>query len=65
MMAQLIKRGEELARTVRQRRVEEVAEHLRKLLGDGAVAVEEARVLVRGKGMIKRWLIDPQLRFLK
>ncbi|MES2119222.1 MAG: hypothetical protein V4513_01430 [Pseudomonadota bacterium] len=60
-----MKRGEELARLARQQRLQEVAQHLRGLLGDGAVAVEEARVLVRGKGMIKRWLIDPQLRFLK
>lgn len=65
MMTRLMKRGEELARVVRQKRIEEVAQHLRGLLGDGAVAVEEARVLVRGKGMIKRWLIDPRLRFLK
>lgn len=65
MMTRLMKRGEELAAIARQRRAEEVAQHLRGLLGEGAVAVEEARVLVRGKGMIKRWLIDPQLRFLK
>jgi hypothetical protein len=34
------------------------------MFGSGAIEVEEARVLVRGKGMIKRWLIDPSLRFL-
>ena len=34
------------------------------MFGDAAVEVEEARLLVRGKGLIKRWLIDPHLRFL-
>jgi hypothetical protein len=33
------------------------------LFGSGAVDFEETRVLVRGRGMIKRWLIDPGLRF--
>ena len=35
------------------------------MFGDAAVEVEEARLLVRGKGLIKRWLIDPHLRFLQ
>jgi hypothetical protein len=34
------------------------------MFGSGAIEVEEARVLVRGRGIIKRWLIDPSLRFL-
>jgi hypothetical protein len=42
-----------------------VAERLKTLLGEAAVEVEEARVLVRGRGIIKRWLIDSSLRFLK
>jgi hypothetical protein len=64
MMAGLAKRGAEIARAGQQQRVRVVAEQLRSILGSGAVEVEEARVLVRGRGMIKRWLIDPSLRFL-
>ena len=63
-MANLAKRGGEIARAAQQRRVRAVADQLRSILGSGAVEVEEARVLVRGRGMIKRWLMDPSLRFL-
>jgi hypothetical protein len=64
MMARLIARGEELAREARARRVATVAEHLAMLFGKGAVEVEDARVLARGRGMARRWLVDPNLRFL-
>jgi hypothetical protein len=57
-------RGEELAREARARRVTTVAEHLAMLFGKGAVEVEDARVLARGRGMARRWLVDPNLRFL-
>jgi hypothetical protein len=63
-METLSSRGEQLARDAQRRKVAEVAQQLRGIFGSGAVAVEETRVLVRGKGMIKRWLIDPSLRFL-
>ena len=65
MMRNLMARGEELARDGQQRQLRDVAEQLKEMFGSAAVEVEEARVLVRGKGMIKRWLIDPKLRFLK
>ncbi|MEO7750895.1 MAG: hypothetical protein ABIS09_06185 [Sphingomicrobium sp.] len=65
MMRILSRRGEELAHAAKQRRIDAIATQLKAMFGSGAVEVEEARVLVRGKGMIKRWLIDPQLRFLK
>lgn len=64
MMAKLAERGAEIARAAQQRHLGMVAARLRALLGSAAVEVEQARVLVRGKGMIKRWLIDPSLRFL-
>ena len=64
MMEKLVSRGDEIARTAQQQKIGEVARQLRALFGNGPVEVEEARVLVRGKGMIKRWLIDPSLRFL-
>lgn len=64
MMANLQERGEELAREAQARKVHQVAQQLRALLGSTAIEVEEARVLVRGRGIIKRWLIDPSLRFL-
>jgi hypothetical protein len=64
MMSDLLSRGERLALEAQRRKVAEVAAHLRAMLGSSAIEVEEARVLVRGRGIIKRWLIDPSLRFL-
>ena len=64
MMTVLTKRAEALARQRQAAKLRDIAKRLRTLVGEGAVEVEEARVLVRGRGIIKRWLIDPSLRFL-
>lgn len=64
MMEQLARRGEELARDRQRRKLGAVAQQLRGIFGSAAVEVESAQVLVRGRGMIRRWLVDPQLRFL-
>jgi hypothetical protein len=64
MMERLTTRAGELARVAQERRVRNVAQKLRTLFGNAAIEVEEARVLVRGRGIIKRWLIDRSLRFL-
>lgn len=64
MFSTLIRRAEEFARRRRTEKVQAIAAQLRALLGAAAIEVEEARVLVRGRGIIKRWLIDPSLRFL-
>lgn len=64
MMDALLSRGERLATEAQRRKIAEVAGQLRAVLGSASVEVEEARVLVRGRGIIKRWLIDPSLRFL-
>jgi hypothetical protein len=64
MMASFIRRAEEIARIRRRAKVGAIAEKLRETLGETAVSVEEARVVVRGRGIIRRWLTDPALRFL-
>ena len=64
MMEALMKRAEEIALKQQQAKVLAVAQQLKTLLGEAAIEVEEARVLVRARGIIKRWLIDPSLRFL-
>jgi hypothetical protein len=63
MMERLMRRAEALVEEARRAKVAAVAARLRTLLGDASVEVEEARVLVRGRGLIKRWLVDPSLRF--
>lgn len=64
MMERLLKRGDEVAREAQRRGVARVAERLRVRFGASAVQTDEARVLVSGRGLVRRWLIDPGLRFL-
>lgn len=64
MMEKLLSRGEQIAGDAEVRQVRRVARSLRALFGGAAVSVEEAQVLVRGRGILKRWLFDPSLRFL-
>ena len=63
-MSQLLKCGEELARAAQGERTRRIASRLKHLLGGVGIEVEEARVLVSGRGLLRRWLVDPQLRFL-
>ena len=64
MMEKLLARGEAIARDAQQRKIAGVAQQLRSMLGGAAVQVEGAEVLVRGRGIMKRWLTDPSFRFL-
>jgi hypothetical protein len=64
MMERLVARAEALARARQRAKVQVVADRLKSLLGEAVVEVEEARVLVRGRGIVRRWLIDPSLRLL-
>jgi hypothetical protein len=63
MMSDILARGDKLARRAQQRTIRAIADRLNALT-QASVQVEEARVLVTGRGLIKRWLIDPELRFL-
>ena len=63
-MIELLKRAEAIVRKRQQAKLSDLAQRLKALVGDAAVEVEEARLIVRGRGLVKRWLIDPQLRFL-
>jgi predicted NBD/HSP70 family sugar kinase len=64
MLAGLLSRGEELAGDQLQKKVTDVAAQLRAIVGNAAVSVEDARVVISGRGIVKRWLTDPTLRFL-
>jgi hypothetical protein len=63
MMERLIARGEAIARAGQQRQIAAAASQLRGLFGAAAVDVEDSRIVVRGRRLIARWLIDPVLRF--
>jgi hypothetical protein len=64
MMRNLVNRAESVARAEQRRQLLRIAARTRELVRDAAIEVEEARILVRGRGIVKRWLIDPSLRFL-
>ena len=64
MMERLVRRVEDIARKQQRETVARAAEQVKAILGSASIAVEEGRILVRGRGIIKRWLIDPSLRFL-
>lgn len=63
-MEKLLKRGEEIARVAQRRQVQRVARRLRALFGEASVDALETQVLVRRRGIFKRWLYDPSVRFL-
>lgn len=64
MFQTLTRRAEELAARAQQAKAAEVAAQLRALVGPSAVEVEAQRVVIIGRGLIRRWLVDPALRFL-
>jgi hypothetical protein len=64
MMERLLKRGDAIAREAQRRGVAQLAEHLRARFGAGAVRTDEADVVVRWRGLVRRWLTEPGLRFL-
>lgn len=63
MMKNLLRRGEEIADAAQQKRVRELARNLGAFMGSDAIETQEAAVLVSGRGLMKRWLVDPGLRF--
>jgi hypothetical protein len=64
MMRNLVNRAQAIARAEQRRQVLRIAARTRELVSDASIEVEEARILVSGRGIVKRWLIDPSLRFL-
>jgi hypothetical protein len=64
MMENLLRRANEIAHEKQQRKVAQVAQQLKELLRGATIEVEETRVLVSAPGILKRWLLDPSLRFL-
>jgi len=64
MMDGLIRRAEMIAAAEQRRQARRLASRISESFGTAAVEVGEAGVVIRGRGLRKRWLIDPALRFL-
>jgi len=64
MMEKLSRRAEMLAAAAQRRQVQRVAARMKELLGSSAVDITDAQVAATGRDLLKRWLIDPSIRFL-
>lgn len=63
-MKSLIEWAERRGREAVEQKAAQLAEEMREFLSVGIIEATEAAVIVSGKELIKRWLIDPELRFL-
>ena len=62
-MRALQARAEALAQAAQQRRVEKVAEQWRAALPGASVSAGGAEVTIEARGLARRWLAEPLLRF--
>jgi hypothetical protein len=60
----LLERAEHMARAAQQRRVARLAEEWREHLPGATVTEETGGVAIAARGLSRRWLGDPVLRFL-
>lgn len=63
-MKALLARAELLARTQQRRVLERIAREVSERLPYAEVRVDGAQVSVSAKAIVRRWLLDPALRFL-
>jgi hypothetical protein len=64
MMSRLSARAGDIARDRQQRLIGRTADEVKQSLPGATVEVDGSRVLVSERGLMKRWLADPSLRFL-
>lgn len=63
-MKQVQKRAEQLARAEQRRAIARIAAALHDQARGIAVEASGHGVVLRGRGLIRRWLVDPGLRFV-
>jgi hypothetical protein len=64
MMARMMRWAERRARDEARQAAVRMAERVRDTIQGASVEAREAQVIVSGRGLVRRWLIDPELRFL-
>lgn len=64
MMERLEARGESLGAAAAERAAQQLGAVARETLPGVAVSVEPGRVVLSGRGLGRRWLSDPALRWL-
>jgi hypothetical protein len=63
MMRALTERGQRLAAAAKARTIDRLAADLRADVPGIKVDAGSDRIVVRGRGLLQRWLSDPALRF--
>jgi hypothetical protein len=65
MMARASAFAERLARAREGRVAERVGRRFADVIGEGSVEIDGGEVRLSGKGLLRRWLTDPRLRFAR
>jgi hypothetical protein len=63
MMEKLLARAEQIATTAQANRIEEIAQAAQEI-GGVSVLKTATGVVLRGRKLLERWLLDPALRFI-
>ena len=63
-MMKMIRWAERRARDEARKSAEKLTQRMRQTLRGASVEAFETEVIVNGRGLVRRWLIDPELRFL-
>jgi hypothetical protein len=64
MMEKLLARAEQVAGAAQASRIEAIAKAAAEEIGGVSVTKTATGVVLRGKHLFERWLIDPALRFI-
>lgn len=63
-MRELQRRADQLAQAQRRRAIRRIADDLSGKVRGAVVEAAPNEVVLRGKGLLARWLVDPGLRFI-
>ena len=64
MMERLLARAEEIAQAAQAKRIEAIANTAKQELSGLSIRRTATGVVIQGKQLLERWLLDPALRFL-
>lgn len=64
MMERLLARAEQIAQAAQANRIEAMAETAAEELNAVSVLKTATGVVLRGRKLLERWLLDPALRFI-
>ncbi|HVM38279.1 MAG TPA: hypothetical protein VM265_07830 [Sphingomicrobium sp.] len=63
-MRNLLRRAEEIAKAEQRRKVAAIRAEVAERIGGVACEVREGSIVLTGKRLLRRWLVDSALRFV-